>query len=57
MVTKPSYECYTLGMDEKAFLAIVAGDLLDMALNKEANFDHTPSVREFIVKYTEVSND
>jgi hypothetical protein len=43
-------------MEEKEFLAIVAGDLLDMALNKEANFDRIPSVREFIVKYTEVSN-
>jgi hypothetical protein len=43
-------------MEEKEFLAIVASDLLDMALNKEANFDHIPSVREFIVKYTEVSN-
>lgn len=42
-------------MEEKEFLAIVAGDLLDMAINKEADFDHTPSIREFIVKYTEVS--
>ncbi len=41
-------------MEEKEFLAIVAGDLLDMALNKEANFTHVPSVREFIVKYSEV---
>jgi hypothetical protein len=44
-------------MEEKQFLAIVAGDLLDMAINKEANFTHVPSVREFIVKYTEVSNE
>lgn len=44
-------------MEEKEFLAIVAGDLLDMAINKEADFTHTPSVREFIVKYTEVSNE
>ena len=42
-------------MEEKEFLAIVAGDLLDMAINKEADFSHTPSIREFIVKYTEVS--
>lgn len=47
-------------MEEKDFLAIVANDLLDMAINKEANFTHVPSVREFIVNYSaksEVSNE
>ena len=39
-------------MEEKDFLAIVANDLLDMAINKEANFTHVPSVREFIVNYS-----
>lgn len=39
-------------MTEQDFLLIVAQDLLDMAINKEANFDYVPSVREFIVKYS-----
>jgi hypothetical protein len=42
-------------MDEKAFLELVANDLLDMALNKEADFNHVPSVREFIVSYSSTS--
>jgi len=39
-------------MDEKAFLELVANDLLGMALNKEANFDYVPSVQQFILDYS-----
>lgn len=44
-------------MDEKAFLEMVANDLLDMAINKEADFSHVPSVMQFIVDYTGVTNE
>lgn len=44
-------------MEEKEFLAIVAGDLLDMALNNEADFSHIPSVMQFIVDYTGGTNE
>lgn len=35
----------------KELNVIVANDLLDMVVLGEANFDHVPSVKEFIVKY------
>lgn len=44
-------------MDEKAFLEMVAYDLLDMALNNEADFSHVPSVMQFIVDYTGGTNE
>jgi hypothetical protein len=44
-------------MEEKEFLAIVANDLLSMAINKEADFSYVPSVMQFIVDYTGVTNE
>jgi hypothetical protein len=44
-------------MDEKAFIEMVANDLLDMAINKEADFSNVPSVMQFIVDYTGVTNE
>ncbi len=40
------------GMSEKEFLTIVANDLVDMVVLKEANFTYVPSVRDFIIKYS-----
>lgn len=39
-------------MTEKDFLRLVANDLLDMAINKEADFTYVPSVRDFILEYS-----